>query len=174
VSLFAIPVQRDWEDLRTMEEFLVSAWPSLVIELGTGTGGFSLYLAGYCAIHGHSFHTFDLGDKDHSHQKPNMDALKAIRALGGHVHTSDVFSEGTVEVIRFLIGKSEGPAFIYCDNGDKPREVNTYAPLLRTGDYLGVHDFGTEIHSLPYSGFKRWHWPIFESCGSTNRVIQKL
>jgi len=174
VSLFAIPVQRDWEDIRSLEEFLVSTWPSLVIELGTGTGAFSLYLACYCAAYGFDFHTFDLGDKDHAHQRPNERALHAVKALGGHVHKSDVFGEGTVELIRFFIGRSGGPAFIYCDNGDKPREVETYAPLLRKGDFLGVHDYGTEIKSLPTIGFRRWHWQIFEALNSTNRVIEKL
>lgn len=156
-----------------MEDFLVTAWPTLVIELGTGTGGFSLYLAGYCAIHDYSFHTFDTGKMTHSHQKPNLGALGSILRLGGSVHNRDVFSEETRLYIATIVQGNEGSAFIYCDNGDKPKEAEMYAPLLRSGDYLGVHDFGTEIHSLPEDGFERWHWDKVAATGSTNRFIQK-
>lgn len=30
---------------------------------------------------------------------------------------------------------------LYCDNGDKTREVVTYAPHLHKGDILGIHDW---------------------------------
>jgi hypothetical protein len=33
-----------------------------------------------------------------------------------------------------------GAAFVYCDDGDKPREMRTYAPILRVGDYMMSHD----------------------------------
>lgn len=173
MSLFALPVQRDWEDIQTMEDFLVSAWPALVVELGTGTGAFSLYLAGYCAIHGMEFHTFDTGKAEHSHQAPNKGATEAISMLGGHIHVMDVFDEWTISFIDDLV-KKNGVSFIYCDNGNKEREVEIYAPLLKKGDYLGVHDFGNEIRELPRDGFKEWHWELFEVTGSTNRIIRKL
>ena len=35
---------------------------------------------------------------------------------------------------------------LFCENGHKIKEVQTYAPSLRQGDYLAVHDLGTEIH----------------------------
>jgi hypothetical protein len=34
---------------------------------------------------------------------------------------------------------------LYCDNGNKIREVCTYGIKLHSGDLLGVHDWGTEI-----------------------------
>lgn len=34
---------------------------------------------------------------------------------------------------------------LYCDNGNKVQEVITYGHLLRSGDLMGVHDWGTEI-----------------------------
>jgi hypothetical protein len=35
--------------------------------------------------------------------------------------------------------------FLYCDNGNKIKEVNLYANWLKVGDMLGIHDWGTEI-----------------------------
>jgi len=32
-----------------------------------------------------------------------------------------------------------------CGSGNKPLEMQTFAPMLRTGDYVAVHDWGTEI-----------------------------
>ena len=37
------------------------------------------------------------------------------------------------------------PVALLCDNGDKPREVALFAPLLHSGSILVAHDWGTEI-----------------------------
>ena len=34
---------------------------------------------------------------------------------------------------------------LLCDNGDKPREFDTFAPLAKPGDIIVVHDWETEI-----------------------------
>jgi len=38
------------------------------------------------------------------------------------------------------------PVFLYCDNGDKPKELSLYAPLIPKGSVIGTHDWGTEVH----------------------------
>ena len=65
MRLFGVPVQREWIDIETIEDFLTTEWPSVVIELGTGTGAFSLYLAGYCAAQEAEFRTYDTGRNTH-------------------------------------------------------------------------------------------------------------
>jgi hypothetical protein len=39
--------------------------------------------------------------------------------------------------------QNKRPAFIYCDGGDKPKELHLYAPVARPGDVIAVHDYGT-------------------------------
>lgn len=54
---------------------------------------------------------------------------------------ADAWSATTIlEVALWLQNKR--PAFIYCDGGKKPKELDLYAPLLLAGDMIGVHDFG--------------------------------
>jgi len=56
--------------------------------------------------------------------------------------------ESTIEDVRRWIMNKPGPAFIYCDGGNKPKEFNLYAPILRVGDYIAAHDWD-------YGGYRR-------------------
>lgn len=47
-----------------------------------------------------------------------------------------------LRIFEFL---GQAPSFLYCDDGNKPREIQVYAPVLPPGSVLGVHDWGTEI-----------------------------
>lgn len=168
--------QRPWVDIWTVENFLVETWPKTVVELGTGTGAFSVYLATYCAFHGYAFHTLDTHQIRHSpFQTENTTCTDIVRRLGGHTLSLDVFAEGTIAWAGEVVAQHK-PAFVYCDDGDKPREVAAYAPLLAPGDFLGVHDFGHEIlgSDLELDGFEFWKPELFEECGSTNRVLERV
>ena len=55
----------------------------------------------------------------------------------------DVFSTETQDHVRENI--QEFKTFIFCDGGDKALEFNTYAPMLKPGDCIAVHDWGQEI-----------------------------
>lgn len=166
MPLFGVPLQRDWVDIETIEKFLVVEWPTTVIELGTGTGAFSLFLACYCATHGHKFRTYDTGLHTHEFSKPRQTCLDAIGQLGGVVRKADVFDPGTVEEIRSHL---TSPSFIYCDNGDKPLELATYSKIVPVGSFIGVHDYGHEIHDITIEGFDVWREHLFD--GSTNDVL---
>jgi hypothetical protein len=56
----------------------------------------------------------------------------------------DVFSVQTQQHLKENI--SEFKTFIFCDGGDKAKEFNMYAPMLKPGDCIAVHDWGQEIH----------------------------
>lgn len=109
--------------------------PKIVVELGTDEGGFSGWLADLVLPWGGSVVTFDIKKKfktglllDFANlQFREADVLTAI-------HPS----------VRGALG-SAAPALLYCDNGNKQREVELYAPLLRVGDILATHDYNTEI-----------------------------
>jgi hypothetical protein len=62
----------------------------------------------------------------------------------------DVFNASTIEGVRQRVGRANGPALIYCDDGDKPRELRTYAPVLRYGDYIAAHDYPSEVKPEDY------------------------
>ena len=116
-----------WADFQMWEK-LLNAHPELrsIVELGSGEAGFSAYLAIQAKARGLKFATFDKVRMD-GHKQPGFELL-------------DVFEEPERVVARLY-----SPAVLFCDNGDKPREVATFAPLLQPGDLLVVHDFGTEF-----------------------------
>ena len=60
----------------------------------------------------------------------------------------DAHSSETVESVRQWISRKPGPALIYCDGGDKPKEFAKYAPMLRFNDFIAAHDWD-------YGGYHR-------------------
>ena len=52
----------------------------------------------------------------------------------------DVFSEKAKKEIKHIL-KWNKNALVFCDDGDKPRELMTYAPMLKVGDHILVHDY---------------------------------
>jgi hypothetical protein len=112
------------EDLEAWESFLSRTRPRGLIELGTASGSFSRWLSERVVW----FRTFDI-------QKP-------ARRTPGFVHL-DVWKRP--EEVHELISLAPRPFVLFCDDGHKQREVATFAPALRVGDFLAVHDLGTEI-----------------------------
>jgi hypothetical protein len=112
------------QDLQAWEEFLSRVRPRAVLELGSASGVFSRWLNKRVKW----FKTFDIQRPER--QTPGFALL-------------DVWERP--DEIRALIAKAPRPFVLYCDDGDKPREVATFAEDLQVGDFLAVHDLGTEI-----------------------------
>lgn len=111
-----------------------------IIELGTGRGGFSVFLAIYCIFLGKGWelYTFDNGDRLEEHTWQMLDKL------GVSVYMADIFSEDTTASIIELIRK-KGTTVLLCDNGNKRREFNLFSKHLKSGDYIFAHDLTKEI-----------------------------
>lgn len=106
-----------------------------IIELGTGHGGLTLYLKLWAARLGVDVHTFDV------HQYVMEDgAMPAFVRLGIHCHVMDIFTDEAMQLIKSVI--ADEPTYIVCDNGDKPREFATYAPVIPSGSVISAHDWG--------------------------------
>ena len=135
-TLFNIQTLQSWPDLALWEWFL-NETPSLktIIELGTYRGGLAVYLSVEALMRGMQFFTFDI----ESHI--NSDRVRAY--LAPYFHLDNVFLGD--KVTNLLLRDELHPLMIYCDNGNKPGEFAKYVPLLRSGDYIGVHDYGNEV-----------------------------
>lgn len=128
-----------WPDLLIWEAFFNNYPIKTFIELGTGHGGLALFFALQCYQRGISFDTFD---NIKSFKENN--ALTEMIGLNDKFHNIDIFKEGS-GIISNLITAGPHPVAIFFDNGDKPREWKTFAPLTSKGDFLIVHDWGTEF-----------------------------
>lgn len=120
------------DDLTAWQEFIVDAAPASFVEIGTGSGAFTRWLSERvpCVA------TFDRN----APLKPSglSDAPAGFREL-------DVFSPHGAHAVRTTLVQAKRPVVLFCDGGDKPREVIAFEAGLEHGDYLAVHDFGVEI-----------------------------
>lgn len=146
-----------WSDFYLWEK-LLNAHPEMkaVMELGTDRGGFSLYLEMQCKFRGIEYKGYD-------------------------VFEPEVYVEGFEKLDIFLnqprvvetMNSFEGPIVLFCDNGNKPRELKVFSSKTPKGSIIAVHDWGTE--TLP-SDVPDWLEEIYgEFCdqlGSMTRVFK--
>lgn len=129
-SFLGVNCSQAWMDLLLWEELLnVHTELRSIVELGTGEGGFSRFLKLQADSRGLSFSTFD-----HVHMPThNLDGFQCV----------DIF-ENPQPVLNALLNT---PTVLFCDNGDKPKEVEVFGSQLRVGDLLVVHDWNLEVRS---------------------------
>lgn len=171
--LGVITVQQ-WADFMLWER-LLNKHPELrhLVELGSLRGGLSLYLYLQCIQRGMGFDTFDL-----------VLPQAILTPLGGRLgmveccHAGDLWSDYMQGVLRGIFGSRTGPLLFFCDNGDKKREMRHFAPMLRPGDIMGVHDWGVEFKEediKPIEGLVR---PVMhtdaEAVGAVTRFWERV
>lgn len=141
-------MQHRYEDRALILDVIRQHRPTWAIELGTAKGGFAALLAetvrewqGWVIT----------ADKDLA--APVKSALYGaydrpdfhLVALNQDVLTEDPTL--TWWKLNLWDGKDlpVRRTLLYCDNGNKPREIERFAPMLRPGDLLGCHDYWTEV-----------------------------
>jgi len=121
--------------------------PELMIEFGTSFGGMTLiFHEMYPDV---ELHTFDRPDIT---EFPNRRKVTEKHLFGESVifHQVDIISYPLEEIIVLL--KDGRKKFLYCDNGNKPREMEMYSKYLNKNDMIGCHDWGTEIFNGDVQG----------------------
>ena len=146
--------QQSHADLSAWRSFLAGHRVAGIVELGTASGAFSLWLADRVPL----VVTVD------AERPPDPPKRFTQR---------DVFADPLDLAAPEFRGIR--PLLLFCDDGDKPREVALYGPSLRVGDYLAVHDFDAEIFAsdIP-SDFKPVLADVCERLGSVTRFFQRL
>ena len=115
-TLFGVPIQQTWTALYMLENLIREKNIHYIAELGTGEGALFTYFTETAWY----VQTYD--------KKNGPD--------------EDVFSDYVKKKVSYWIDRYSFPAMVFCDNGDKPREIREYAPMLRSGDFILGHDFG--------------------------------
>lgn len=136
-----------WHDLQTWEWFLNEHPISTFIEIGSWEGGMTLFFIFQCRARQIKFQSFDI--VPHYMVIQNSPWLWEIAKP--HLRSGDVWDDAGRWIQAQFVEPRRGPILLFCDGGDKPREVRTFGPLLREGDFLAVHDWcetteGGEIH----------------------------
>ena len=112
---------------------------NVIIELGTGNGGMTVLFAIHALRMRIPLHTIDVRQEP---GEPIYQRLKKMVPI--HYYQQDVFSPEAGQKIVSLIKK--GRVFLYCDNGDKAKEMKTYVPHLKSGDVVLAHDKNQDIY----------------------------
>lgn len=94
-----------------------------IVELGSWEGGFSWFLWAQTQVREMSFHTYDIVVPER--EPPNFRKLDIYRY------------PDSVEI-------GDEPIALFCDGGNKPRELATFPQMCAPGSVFLVHDWGTE------------------------------
>lgn len=121
-------------------EWILNFYPiKYIVEIGTGTGGLSAFLQLQANIRGLDFVTYDALNR--FKDKGNTLAANPPINLAKHINHQkmNIFEQPTIDEISAVLKKHV--ALVYCDNGDKPKEMKTFAPFLKPGSIIGTHDW---------------------------------
>ena len=121
------PMQQNGDAIRQFTKLFTTEKFESIIEIGTGKGGFAVFLAYTARLIGALFVTYD---------NRFSDASSLIRRLGGMHVIADIFNYYK-EVAKVFQGKT----LLLCDGGDKIKEFHTFAPYLKKGDMIMAHDY---------------------------------
>ena len=141
----------------SQNRYAIPAWsyllekviPSSIVEIGTSEGGMSCLLAFAARQIGATFDTFDVGDT--VNQKIQQ-TLHAICGSGHGFHRLDCFEQIGLHIIKDRLALP-GVSVLLCDGGNKAKEFQTFARLIKPGDVIAAHDFGDE-ESWPWHEIK--------------------
>lgn len=139
-KFMGISWSQEWQDIPIWETFFNEYPIKTFIELGTGDGGMSLFFALQCYQRGIKFHTFD--NQTWLNFTQGLPVLLDIRSA---FHNIDIFTDDGKKQIYEIIQVSPKPLAIFFDDGDKPREWQTFGAVTSPGDFCIVHDWGVEF-----------------------------
>lgn len=106
--------------------------PDIVIELGTKNGGFTE------VIQNATKDSTKIFTYDHIRYKITGRFRSNVTFV-----VCDILTNPVEDIVN--ICESDNKVLLYCDNGNKTREIELYSKYLKKGDMLGVHDWKTEV-----------------------------
>lgn len=138
-----VPTSLTWHDIGAVMHILQSAHINLVVEIGIDQGGLTAlmlayreYSAGRMDVPYLQYLGIDINTELMCEAVRNRDRSLFIQA--------DAFAPETIQHVHTAVQQTHGRALIFCDGGDKPREIRAYASVLRPGDLLLAHDYHNE------------------------------
>lgn len=110
-----------------LETILKEQKPDLIIEIGTGMGGCTVFFSEFAPVI-----TYDIVDRTANKIRniPNID-----------FRLKDVFAGTTHAEIVAEIKRDNRKIFLMCDGEAKAQEIRTFAPWLKPGDIVFCHDW---------------------------------
>ncbi len=119
-----------------------------IVEIGTQKGALSLFFANMAAVtERFFFDTFDISDEDYYDRSVEGVGhwFREICKISPYCNFFrwDIFSKGAMS--RIQIESEDKKTLIFCDGGDKVREMDIYGGILKPGDHIILHDWQSEV-----------------------------
>lgn len=134
-TFFGQPVLQAINAFGVYEILLQEVQPKVIVEIGTGHGTLSLYFALWSYLNEARFFTIDNLCKGNPDWIPKNEVANLLKSLSANVIIGDVFETNLEDFLK--IGRS----LLFCDGGDKRKELNEFAPLTKPGSLIIVHDW---------------------------------
>lgn len=114
-----------------------------IVEIGTLYGVLSMHLATWASLAGAQVLTLDIVDR--------RAAPRAMDVFGIEFFQADAWETETVRSVSKWI--ADRRCLIYCDGGNKTKELALYQKIVPIGSVVGCHDYRTEVAAGPIGTF---------------------
>jgi len=134
---YGIKMAQSYLDLGYFLELVWRCKVATFVELGVHVGGMAAIMSS-CE---------NFADWDYLYLGVELDPGPIHPKVKKHARIiiGSCFDGETVEAVKNFVHSRNSPAVIYCDDGEKKREVVVYEPILRSGDFIFAHDYNSEI-----------------------------
>ncbi len=146
----AVPTSLTWYDMGALLHIVQAAQVDLVVEIGVDQGGLAALLLAYRDYAGQAAQTVPLTYVGIDINLATVCPL-LLAQHRAHFIQADAWAAATVGAVQMLVSDAQR-ALVFCDGGDKPRELHLYAPILRPGDLLLAHDYQNEYTDAAFVG----------------------
>jgi len=119
-----------WHEVAALDEAIQRIQPDWFVEVGIHEGGLTWFL-----LNKYKFNYLGL-EINCGIIKPRVKAIVDLLDTA-EILCVDCFSDDA----KFIVADLPGKKLIYCDGGNKAKELVAYADLLDSGDVIMAHDF---------------------------------
>jgi cephalosporin hydroxylase len=144
------------------EEFFKQNKIDTIIEIGTAYGGFSLFLEDMTKQYGTRIISYDICRVEDMpiHEASPTKIQRSQHLLNSTVdyRIKNTYADEVIQEIEDII-LTGGRCVVFCDGGDKDKEINIYASKIKAGDFIFSHDYAKNIeYYSQHIQSKYWSW----------------
>jgi len=136
---YKMKILQSWLQVGAIFDLIETEQIKTFIEVGVYEGGFGSLVSAK-SFYDKEFRYFGI-EIDSS--VVNIDFIDQCRKAGNLIFFGDVFDNFTL--MRKIISESKGPVLLFCDGGDKVKEMKTFYSFMRIGDIIMCHDYMPEL-----------------------------
>lgn len=146
--------QQNSNAYETFYNFLQAVRPKRILEIGTGLGGFSMFLKTVC-------NELELDTTIVTYDVNSRQEYKALLDAGIDVRVENIFNAGYTQVKQQVLEyiQNDGVTLVLCDGGYKIGEFNLLSNHIKVGDFIMAHDYAPDSKFFSEEVYKKlWNW----------------